>query len=236
MFVSSPLPTLRPSAAASSSTSRPPIIQPVPVSFRERWLADKKFKLDRSPDLKGGNGFGPSLLDNYSPYANSLPAPSSSRSASPKLSLPAVLSFYSPSKRLLSSPRALLAIFVIFSILLLRQAVHQLAPQILLTGANAMQTSDLLQPVQYTYPFSTRVADERTPFSFWSRNVALNTDDDDVPAFEEGPPKHQSTREGLLLVDSALPAIQHPIYRECLDAALDRHRSLSDRLALSLSN
>lgn len=222
MFVSSPLPTLRSFAAASSSRSRPPILQPVPVSFRERWLADKKFKLDRSPDLKSGNGFRPSLLDNYSPYANSLPAPSSSKSASPKLSLPAVLSFYSPSKRSLSSSRALLAMVVILAILLLRQAVHHLAPQTLLTGANAMQTSDLLQPVQYTYPFSTRVADDRTPFSFWSRNSALNNDDDDVPVFEESPPKHQSTKEGLLLVDSALPATQHPIYRECFDA-LNHH-------------
>jgi hypothetical protein len=221
MFVSSPLPTLRPSAAPSSSRSRPPILQPVPVSFRERWLADKKFKLDRSPDLKGGNGFGPSLLDNYSPYANSLPAPSSSRSTSPKLSLPAILSFYSPSKRSLSSSRALLAMVVILSVLLLRQAVHQLAPQTLLTGANAMQTSNLLQPVQYTYPFSTGIADDRTPFSFWSRNSVPSTNDN-VPVLEDGPLKHQSTKEGLLLVDSALPATQHPIYRECFDALIYR--------------
>lgn len=180
--------------SAPTTPAPPPIHSPTPRSFRDKWLDDKRFKENRSPDLNNGNGFEPSLLG---PTPSRRPTAPPQRKSSTDQPTSKKLGNLIPARRkLLSRSRIASFISLLCIVALLRVALHSFFPSSLVKPS--LSTSNFLAPI---YLVPSKIA---RPFT----NTFSSYSSPPPPS-----PAHTYTENGLLEVNPDVPASEHPIYQ-----------------------
>ncbi|KAL7408836.1 glycosyl transferase family 90-domain-containing protein [Mrakia frigida] len=200
--------TVTPASSSNPSAPSPAIISPTPRSFRDKWLNDKRYKENRSPDLNNGNGFEDSLLVPL-PLRRSTAVPQTRKTSVPGDATPAsspstppiatALVSLIPSKRKIFSRSKFTSVLSLLCLLaILRVVVQTFSPSSVLKPS--LSASNFLAPI-YLVP------------SVISRPFGSSAFSSSPPS----PPKHHVVN-GLLEVNLDVPAMQHPIYQLIEDA------------------
>lgn len=209
--------------SSPNEDSSPPILSPMPRSFRDRWVSDKQHKLNRSPDLKGGNGFEEppafSLVGSSSSSSTRhdhhglLPRRGSGGSA---LRLSNYLSWIR--RKFLTKPKTILLLVFALAVFLIRRAAIDDADP---SGASWFLAPIYLKPPSAFY-HNGKIGGAGGDNEAYGQSEALSP----VPSLVVDRDEHRVV-QGMLEVNMDAPASHHPIYT-LIDNAKD---AWQDKLA-----